>query len=137
MDSNVVVSLLISVKKGSPPAIVFSLIQRKQILSVTAVEILTEGEEVLNREKLVKLHNLTPKKIRAMIANWSKLNEIIPVTSRLSIVKADPDDDIVIACAVDGKVDYIVMTTGAVTNVDMSKYQPVQQVNRYTILKKK
>ena len=37
----------------------------------------------------------------------------------------------------DGAVDYGVITTGVVPDVDISKYRPVQKANRYTILQRK
>lgn len=107
LDTNVSVSALIS-SKDTPPSKIFSLLKNKKILSITSVEMLTEIEEVMNREKLVKLHRLNPLQIRDLVANWAKVSEVTIVKTRVSVVKEDPDDDQVIACALDGQADYIV-----------------------------
>src|SRR3989338_4772080 len=107
LDTNVIISALTH-KKFTPPSVILSLIEEKKLLHVTSPEILDEVEEVMNREKVVKMHNLQPREIRNLILNLAEISEIVHAKNETSIVKADPDDDKFIAAAIGGSASFII-----------------------------
>ncbi|MBS3074489.1 putative toxin-antitoxin system toxin component, PIN family [Candidatus Pacearchaeota archaeon] len=77
-------------------------ILRRKIDIFTTKEILEEFSNVLIRD-----FNLNLDKIKEIIINFLGSINMIETSSKVDIVKHDPDDNKVIECAVDSKSDYI------------------------------
>ncbi len=78
-------------------------ILKRKIDIFTTEKILEEFSEVLIRD-----FNLSFDKIKEIIVNFLGSINIIDTTSKLDVVKDDPDDNKIIECAVDSASDYIV-----------------------------
>jgi hypothetical protein len=63
---------------------------------------------VLLYPRLQKLHHRSPQWIRAYVRELSDLAEMIPGDVEVNAIKDDPSDNIYLACAVEGKADFIV-----------------------------
>ena len=107
IDTNIVVSALIT-RRQSPPLFIYRAFTLQQFTFVTSGSILEEVEQVLNRDYLVKVHGWTPAQVSAHIDTLATLAMVVPDLSLPQPVSRDPDDDMFIAAALEGKADYIV-----------------------------
>ena len=74
----------------------------------TSQYLLDELEEVLKRNKFDTRKRAFGHSSDSLVKNYSKLATLVKPTMILPVVKADLDDDNVIACAVYGECQYIV-----------------------------
>ena len=109
LDTNVIVSALIA-KKPSTLLTLYNAFKAQHFLLITSVAILEEVEEVINREKIIKLHKLSVKQRQALIKELITLSFVVPglLTLDKTIIERDPDDDKFIAAALEGNAQYIV-----------------------------
>ena len=117
IDTNVLVSALIN-PNGTPPRIInhpaaFDL--------PTSTAILTELERVLHYDRIQKRYQLTDEMISAYLLTVRLDSELIEVTQQVNAVERDPDDNRVLACAIQAEADYIV--SGDPHLVDLAIYQ--------------
>ena len=91
-DTNILLSAALS-KSGSPNSC-FSLAQSKLIRSVTCQEILDEFSE-----KLIVKFTLSEEKTEEIIEEVCQFSRIVRINQELTLVSADPDDDMIIECA--------------------------------------
>ncbi len=101
LDTNVMISAIIN--NGTSRRLLREIIQDKHIL-ITSEQILTELESVLSRAKFKMDENEIKKIIGVMISSC----DVKKTKSKFKIVKDDPDDDMFINIAYDGKADCIV-----------------------------
>lgn len=118
LDTNVLVSALI-VKVGKP-AQILRRIAAFELL--TAEEILTELEEVLQRPHITRKYRLSAEDIREYLARLRAVSTLVPLQTSVAVV-ADPDDNMFVACAIDGGASYIV--SGDPHLVDLGAYQGI------------
>jgi len=103
IDTNVLISATFW---NGASAKVIEKVEKKEIILVLSEPILEEYSEVLMSEEIqlkIKNKHLEMKQSVQKISAIAQI--IIPVT-QLSIVPEDPDDNKVMECAVDGKVNY-------------------------------
>lgn len=84
-------------------------IERKEAMNFISPEILSEIEDVINRDKfkdMLAKHNLTADEIIEKIVSLSHI--VIGGKLGKNVVKADPKDDKFIECAINSDADYIV-----------------------------
>ena len=96
IDTNVWVSALIN-PNGTPARIInhpaaFDLL--------TSTAILTELERVLHYDRIQKRYQLTDEMISAYLLTVRLDSELVEVTQQVNAVERDPDDNSVLACAV-------------------------------------
>jgi uncharacterized protein len=102
LDTNVLISALI--KGGKPRDLFTKLAKDKQlILSKALIE---EFLETIEDPKIAKY--TSEQDVAVFLNTLGKTAEVMEVKSRFRFVKEDPDDDIVVWTAYDGKADYIV-----------------------------
>ena len=102
LDTNVLVSSLI--KAGKPRTLFYKLTKNKQlILSKAIIEEFLEITEEPKVARYTSQHDIT-----VFLGILEKTAKIVPIKSRFKIVKEDPDDDIIVRTAYDGKANYIV-----------------------------
>jgi putative PIN family toxin of toxin-antitoxin system len=99
LDSNVLVSALVG--HGAPRRLLFSLLREHVIVS--SVHLLAELEDVLARK--FQFSDGQIERIISLIVSESHLVEVKDVPK---VVVEDPDDDLVLASAVEGESDFIV-----------------------------
>ena len=102
LDTNVLISALI--KAGKPRELFFRLAEEKMlILSRQILEEFLEVAEDPRVKKYVKEQETT-----AFLNSLRDATKIVEVKSKFRAVKEDPDDDVFVNTAYDGKANYIV-----------------------------
>lgn len=126
VDTNVLVSALIS-KRPSPPLDIYNLLKSEDFLLVTSPAILQELEEVINREVIVKLHQKTQKQIDEILYEITETSYIVAGLVSVEVVKKDPNDNMFIAAALEGKADFVVSGDKPLLNI--KEYQNIKIIS--------
>lgn len=100
VDTNVLVSALI--KKGKPLSLVQRLLEKHTV--VLSSQMLAELADVLSRDKFT----ITNAQIDLFISLLLRKSTVTSVSGNLNVISEDPDDNIVLLTAINGKADYIV-----------------------------
>lgn len=100
VDTNVLVSALI--KKGKPLALIQRLLDKHTV--VLSSQMLAELADVLSRDKFT----ITNAQIDLFISLLLRKSTVTSVSGNLNVISEDPDDNIVLLTAINGKADYIV-----------------------------
>jgi putative PIN family toxin of toxin-antitoxin system len=106
LDANVLVSAVLY--PSSNPGHILELIRQNAIQLLVSLDTLTEVKAVLLYPRLRKLHRLSPKWIETFIQELADLAEMTPGDLIVDTIKTDPSDNIYLACAVEGKADFVV-----------------------------
>lgn len=105
-DANIYISAII--RSDGIPAKLISL-WRQNAFEVLATEsIFAEVRNVAMRPRVRRLHKLKPEAIKEVANRFCLGAKILPGNLELNVVKSDPNDNHVLACAVEGKADYLV-----------------------------
>jgi putative PIN family toxin of toxin-antitoxin system len=115
-DTNILISALFS-ETGSPFR-ALALAKIGQIESVTCQEIMDEF-----LEKLLLKFKFSEDKAQSAIDEILSFSRIVEISGILKAVPNDPDDDMVIECAVVGNASHIV--TGDKHLLSLVKYQDI------------
>lgn len=107
IDTSILVSAFLT-RTDSPPRIIYQAILKEQFTLVSSVATLEELEEILNRDQIKRLHQLSADEIGEIVDSLATLSEFVPGELTVQVVSDDPDDDIFIAAAIEGTADYIV-----------------------------
>ena len=102
LDTNVLVSAMI--KAGKPRDLFNKLVKDKQL--ILSRVILEEFLDVIEDPKVVRY--TSKQNVTVFLNTIGNAARIVQVKSRFKAVKEDPDDDIIVQAAYDGKADYIV-----------------------------
>lgn len=109
IDTNILVSAILT-PKGNPAKILKLILQGKLNLIISPA-ILEETRQVFNYPKLVKLmkkNKITRKEVYDFLGKMSKVAVITPGKLEIDAIPDDPADNKILACAVEGKADYII-----------------------------
>ncbi len=106
--------------QGSPYRCL-ELARNRQIESITCREILLEL-----REKLQTKQNRSPIDAAVDIEQILAFSRLVEIPNNLKVVVDDPDDDMVIECAVVGQATHII--TGDKHLLSLNKYQDIDIV---------
>lgn len=101
LDTNVLVSAIIS--EGKPRQLLNRGIE-KQFSIVTSDPLLKELVTVLRRPKFATSED----EIHRLIIALMQSSEVVRVKSNFKVVKDDPDDDMILNTACDGRADVVV-----------------------------
>jgi uncharacterized protein len=101
LDTNVLISALLG--HGKPRRLFNKLIEEHTI--ITSKQMLAELLDVLSREKFQKIKRIQADEFLSILLSRSTL---VTVRRPQKIVKEDPDDDLVLGTADEGKAEYIV-----------------------------
>ena len=102
LDTNVLISALI--KAGKPQQLFFRLAEEKML--ILSRQILEEFLEVAEDPRVKKY--VKEQETAAFLNSLRDATKIVEVKSKFRAVKEDPDDDVFVNTAYDGKADYIV-----------------------------
>ena len=130
MDSNQLVSAYL-IPKGIP-ARVLAYWQNNKFELVLSRLIRMETEEVLNRPRLHKRHGRSPAQVRLFMDDLEQAAIMVAGNLTLSGIVEDPDDDMVIACAVEGEADYII--TGDAKLLAVSEFKGIRIITAREML---
>lgn len=100
-DTNILLSALFS-NSGSPFRCL-ALAKVGQVESVTCQEILDEFAE-----KLLIKFKFSEEKVQESVAEIRAFSRLVKISGDLQIIEADPDDDMVVECAVIGNATHVV-----------------------------
>lgn len=103
LDTNVLVSALI--KSGKPRELIFEL-ARKKIQVVTSRNILEELLKITDDPRIRRY--VDEDDTIAFLRAVGSIASIVRVRSRFKVIKEDPNDDMVLRTAHDGRADHIV-----------------------------
>jgi len=106
LDTNVLVSGLI-VSQG-PSAQILDATQKGELETIISNSLLQELSEVIARPHIVRKYPKVAEHAERVIDYLRTHSTIVEGKPSQQIIKDDPDDDFVIACAIDGKADYII-----------------------------
>ncbi len=115
-DTNILISAVLS--PNSKPFQCTALAKQGIVQSVTCQEILDEFQEKLQG----KLKYERERAI-ALVQEVIGYSQLVMLTNTLKVVDADPDDDMVVECAVIGNATYIV--TGDKHLLSLNSYQNI------------
>ena len=133
-DTNVFISALFNPKR--PPAQLLEFALQGKIKFIVSPPLIAEIERVLaypKVKKLLKKRKTNPAEIEKALAKVLKLAVLTPGELRVGAIADDPSDDMVLACALEGKADYIVIGDHHLLN--LRDYQGVQIVSPAKLLK--
>lgn len=115
LDTNVLISALLKIP--SIPQQLYSAFKDKQFLLVVSLEIVAEVAEVLNRPEIITLSKMPENERKLFIERLLRLSLVTSGKTMVEIVKDDPDDNKFLACAVEGKAEYVVSGDKHLLNV--------------------
>ena len=115
-DTNILLSALLS--PNGKPFRCLALAKISQIESVTCQEILDEFAE-----KLLLKFQFSEDMTQLAVDEIKSFSRLVSITGNLKAVPDDPDDDMVIDCAVIGKATHII--TGDKHLLALSNYQEI------------
>ncbi len=102
LDTNVLISALI--KAGKPRELFFRLAEEKAL--ILSKSILDEFLEIAEDPRIAKY--VKEQETTAFLNSLRDAAKVVTVKSKFKAVKEDPDDDIILRTAYDGKADYII-----------------------------
>lgn len=122
-DVNVIVSATIA-PLGMPRSIMTAW-REGRVELVTSDGIIAEIEQKLRSSRISGKYGLTEDDIRTAIAILRTQAQVVAIPLQgISSVTGDPEDDYVLATAVQGQVDYLV--TGDKELLDLGRYEGVK-----------
>ena len=132
LDVNVLVSATIH-QRGISRQILNHIFSHKEFELVISEHILKRAIEVLNRKHIQKKYHewVTLSQLQSFFALVRRTAFIVGVQSELKVI-VDPEDNLVLACAVDGQADYLVSGDEHIT--DLKEFQGIKIVKPATFL---
>ena len=125
LDTNVLVSAYLV--PGGKPARILSLARQGELTICLSPPILGEVKQTLLRPKLQKIHKATAKEIERFLKALTSVVVMTAGTEEVDAVKDDPDDNKILACALEGEANSIVSGDHHLT--DMKAFQNIPIVN--------
>ena len=101
LDSNVIISAFLF---GGPPARVLDRALAGAVQCFTSLPILDEVRDVLLRPKF----GLASAQALAMVEEFHDLCQIVTPREKVRAVRADPDDNMILACAIAADANLII-----------------------------
>jgi len=117
LDTNVTISAFFW--KGYPRLIYDQIRERRHVMLLSN-EMEKEFIRVLGYEKF----DLAPKEIPSFIKNLRSHAEFVETSTKVSVIVADPTDNIFLECAIDGRADYIISGDSHLLN--LGEYTGIQ-----------
>lgn len=124
-NTNILISAWLS--KNSPPFSCLSLARTGSVSSVTCQEILDELSE-----KLQQKFQISERGLREYIAEICQFSSVVTIARQLRAVPNDPDDDMILECAIAGNATHII--TGDKHLLSLVQYQNIQIVKAIDFL---
>ena len=121
LDVNVLISALIS--PSGTPAKILDLWRDETFLVVTSDLVLNEFQTAASRPVMSRRYGLTPSRLQALVHGLRRFAIVVPGQLHVTGVARDPDDDKLLACAVEGNADYVV--TGDDDLLELGEYEQI------------
>ena len=120
LDTNVLISAILF---GGDPQKILEMVIAGSVECALSLVILDELRDVLQRPKF----GFSSKQALAIVEELCGLCEIVRPSVKISVVKADPDDDRVIECALEAKATLIV--SGDAHLLDLDRFKGIRIVS--------
>lgn len=121
LDANVLISATL-IPDGIPAKVLDAWRDQRYELLLSP-PILEEVADVIRRPRIRKRHGWSDEEIEAYLEGLKLSGIITPGELEVNEIEDDPDDDIYLACAVEGAADYIVSGDGHLQ--DLITYQEI------------
>jgi len=102
IDTNVLVSALL--KDNSLPAFILALLREGMIIACISKDILEEYKEVLKRDRF----SAFKKDASLLLTSLKKKALLVEPKTRITVITADPDDNMFLECAVEAGADFLI-----------------------------
>ncbi len=122
LDVNVLISALIT--PTGIPARILDAWRAERFLVVISEPILAEFERVVAQPQLSSRYGLTPSRVERLVRGLRQFALMTPGALELHGLAPDPDDDKLLACAIEGSADYLV--TGDQALLALREHEGVQ-----------
>ena len=119
LDTNVLISAIVF---GGPPRTILEMVIAGKIRGALSFAILDELRDVLQRPKF----GFTPDQAITVLNELHEICDVFNPPRRVRMVKADPDDNRILECALAAHADFIV--SGDTHLLDLKKFRgiPIQ-----------
>lgn len=104
-DTNIVVSGWLW--SGAPHKAI-AVAKSGQITLVISEAMVDELKDVLNRPKFEHRLKIIAQTVDEVVSDYLQFTQVIEASPIIPTISADPDDDLVLACALSGIVDFVV-----------------------------
>jgi uncharacterized protein len=131
LDTNVLVSAHLT--RNSKAEKILYLAASGIIEIYLSPQIFPELEATLLSPKLAKIHKDTPKQVRHSIKLLKEFVKISSGAIEVDVVKADPGDNKIIACAIESQAKFII--SGDHHLIDLGEYEDIRIMNPDSFLK--
>jgi putative PIN family toxin of toxin-antitoxin system len=133
LDTNQFVSSVL-VRQGLP-AQVLDAWRRREFLLITSPLIIAEIRSTLGYPRIRRKYPLTDEDVERLVTLLKRDALVVPgETDATGAVPADPTDEMVLACAVEGQADWIV--SGDRHLLDLGEYQGIPIVTAREFLER-
>jgi len=105
LDTNVWVSAFLA--KG-PPSRIVQMAEDRRVQLFASLDMLDEIHRVLEYEKILRILKRSGKEPSSIMATIVSLCSLIDVKSRAQVIRDDPADNRILACAKDAAADFMV-----------------------------
>jgi putative PIN family toxin of toxin-antitoxin system len=122
LDTNELVSAVI--KWGGLPDQIVQAWHDDKFEMVLSPVMLAELARVLRYPRLRKLHGWTDAQVDVFVDGLRAAATAVAGNVEVSVVADDPDDNVILACAVEGRVDYVVSGEAHLSN--LKTYQGIR-----------
>ena len=129
LDTNVIISGLLW---GGSPRQLLDLARLGEISLYTSIDILSELDAVLHREKFSLRLARAGVKCNDLVLGYAALATVVQVQEIKPVIHDDPDDDTVLACALISKADFII--SGDHHLLDLREYENIEILKAKTLL---
>jgi len=126
VDTNVLVSAFL--KDSKPRKLLVTLLESHELVS--SAPLLAELADVLSREKF----GVSADAVERFIAILVRRATVVQAGSDLKVVAEDPDDDVVLSTAVNGKAEYIVSGDKHLLKIDKFKNIRIVTVGEFIMI---
>jgi putative PIN family toxin of toxin-antitoxin system len=130
-DTNTIISGMLW--HGAPHTLL-EIAYRNEIKLLTCSALLQELTEVLQRDKFIPYLSRARMIVRELVEGYSLMAQVIELGKIEPVIAADPDDDVVLACAVTGRAKIII--SGDNHLLSLEQYQQIQIMTASEFLSK-
>lgn len=105
LDTNIIISAFLW---GGKTSKILDLVEDKRITVYTCLEQISELEGVLERTKFTEIFRRTGLRPELIVAGFLNCSLFIEPIKLPDIIKNDPADNVILACAITANVEYLV-----------------------------
>lgn len=127
-DTNIIVSGYLW---SGAPRRALNVVLEGHVTLLTSEVLIDEFKDVINRPKFEKRLELLAQTAEQVVLDFLKHVEIVEIAPIPPTITADPDDDMVLACAVSGKADLIVSGDPHLLAQEKFRDIPILTVNAF------